>query len=114
MEKEFTKTKIVLATVVGIAFLSMITTFIVLLIQKPVGSKRMNVQQNVPVNQDVQKTEEAEEIVPDDQIDFSDPGNDDTGKDVKAMDELINDALPSEYDEEGLSESVIEGTAELQ
>ena len=65
-------------------------------------------QQKQPVVQQQQK----EESVNEDAIDFSDPGDDEVGKDIQEIDELINETSPSEYNEDDLSEEGFD--AELQ
>ncbi|MEA1926014.1 MAG: hypothetical protein U9M90_02070 [Patescibacteria group bacterium] len=55
-----------------------------------------------------------EEIVPKDQIEFSDPGNDELGQEVEALDSLINQTLPSEYNEKDLSSDKIENEVQPQ
>ncbi len=59
-------------------------------------------------------TPTKENIVPEDQIEFSDPGSGEVGKEVKELDSLINQTSPGEYDEGALDQEVIEGTVELQ
>lgn len=57
---------------------------------------------------------EKKEIIPEGQIDFSDPGDDELGQEVKALDSLINQALPGEYSEEDLSKDNIENEVQPQ
>lgn len=60
------------------------------------------------------QVEEKEVLVPDDKIEFSDPGNDEIGKEIKEMDDLLNQTSPSEYNEEDLSESAVGDEIELK
>ncbi len=64
--------------------------------------------------QQKQESANKEEIIPEDQIEFSDPGNDELGQEVKTLDSLINQTLPGEYNEEDLSSDKIENEAQLQ
>lgn len=56
----------------------------------------------------------TEDIAPEDQIEFSDPGDDELGQEVKELDSLINETSPSEFDETDLSEDTIETDVELE
>lgn len=60
------------------------------------------------------ESHEKEILVPDDRIEFSDPGDDEIGREIKEMDDLLNQTSPSEYSEEDLSEEAIEGEFELE
>ena len=60
----------------------------------------------------VQQVQQKEEIKNEDAIDFSDPGDDDLGKEIQEIDDLINETSPSEYNEDDLSEEGFD--AELQ
>ncbi len=75
-----------------------------------------NLDGMVPPNNDIVKDQEMmnEEVLPSDKIEFSDPGNDEIGNDVKEMDALLNQTTPSEYDEEDLSDSAVEDEVELK
>lgn len=56
----------------------------------------------------------TEDVRPEDTIEFSDPGDDEIGKEIKEIDDLLNQTSPSEYDETDLSESAIEDEVELK
>lgn len=114
MEKEFSKTKIIIATVVGIAFLSMVCLFMIAIIQKPVSGVQDVSRQNVIPAATIDQADknDKESVESEDLIEFEDPGNDEIGKEVKQMDDLINDVLPSEYDENDLADEVIEEEVE--
>lgn len=113
IEKEFSKTKIVVATVSGIAFLAMVTLFMVTLMQNPIKSGS-SVQKAAPAEVVSEKEEMMEAQKSPYEIEFSDPGNDEIGQEIKALDDLVNDTMPSEYDEEALSDEEIDGAVELQ
>jgi len=66
-------------------------------------------QQKQPV---VQQQQQKEEPANEDAIDFSDPGDDEVGKDIQEIDDLINETSPNEYNEDDLSEEGFD--AELQ
>lgn len=53
------------------------------------------------------------EVMMDDRIEFSDPGNDEIGREIQEMDDLLNQTTPSEYSEEDLSNSAVEDEVEL-
>lgn len=73
------------------------------------GKKKVKkLQQKQPVVQQQQK----EAPVNEDAIDFSDPGDDEVGKNIQEIDDLINETSPSEYNEDDLSEEGFD--AELQ
>lgn len=115
MEKEFSKTKIVLATVVGISFLAMVSLFMISIIRNPIGKNRNTSQQNQiqikTTDPEEPKVEEQKNV---DEMEFSDPGTDEIGQEVKALDDLVNETMPSDYEEESLSDETIDGSIQLQ
>jgi hypothetical protein len=62
----------------------------------------------------LQKAPEEKKPVPKDQIDFSDPGDDELGKEVEELDKLINQTAPSEYSDSALSDEELSEDIELQ
>lgn len=109
MENKMSGGKISIIVVVGLVFIVLVVMFAVVATrdENQMIDQMNNAQNNLP---QVEKIEPA----PEDQIEFADPGDDEIGQEVKELDALINDTMPSEYDESGLSEDVIEGTVELQ
>lgn len=61
-------------------------------VKRPVQSQPATVQQQE------KQTENKDEI------DFSDPGDDQVGKEIQEIDSLINETSPSDYNEDDLSE----------
>lgn len=68
-------------------------------------------QQNYPVMDEKGMATEPSAV---DKIEFSDPGNDEIGNDIKEMDALLNQTTPSEYNEEDLSDGAIEEEVEMK
>lgn len=58
------------------------------------------------------RMQQEEKVVSEDTIEFSEPGDDDLGKEVQELDALINETVPSEYSEDDLSVDSLE--VELQ
>lgn len=82
--------------------------------KKPMGDKtQIKVQQNGD-GMVKENGEMKENLVPDDKIEFEDPGNDELGQEIKAMDDLINQTTPSEYSEDDLSNDAIEVGVEMK
>lgn len=97
----------------NIAFLSVI--FVMPFVLSACGSVKKN--NNISTKTNIQMNGESHEkeiLVPDDRIEFSDPGDDEIGREIKEMDDLLNQTSPSEYSEEDLSEEAIEGEFELE
>ncbi|MBT3356005.1 hypothetical protein HN784_04145 [bacterium] len=61
-----------------------------------------------------EQSETREQLVPSDKMEFSDPGDDEIGKEIKEMDDLLNQTTPSEYSEDDLTDAVIENDVELK
>ena len=84
------------------------------IIQKPASGTQDISRQNVIPAATIDQADknDKENVESEDKIEFEDPGNDEIGKEVKQMDDLINDVLPSEYDENDLSDDLIEAEVE--
>ena len=109
MEEELSKSKIVFAAAVGIVFVVMVGLFIVAATKQDMQPPA-NKAQNLPLlNKDAN-----EEEINVDEIEFADPGDDEIGKEVKELDDLINDTRPSELSGDDLSDDLVGGDLELE
>ncbi|MEA2006657.1 MAG: hypothetical protein U9O20_00650 [Patescibacteria group bacterium] len=111
MEEELSKTKIIFVAAVGIVFVVMIGLFIVTI-------TKQKVQLNSTGNemQDVSSEAKSENLdsIKIDEIEFEDPGDDEVGKEIKELDELINNTRPSELSGDDLSDDLVSGELELE
>lgn len=82
--------------------------------KKPMGDKTQIKVQQSENGMVKENGEMKEKLVPDDKIEFEDPGNDELGEEIKAMDDLINQTAPSEYSEDDLSNDAIEVGVEMK
>ena len=65
------------------------------------GQKKVK---KMPQTQPATGQQQQEQTKNKDEIDFSDPGNDEVGKEIQEIDDLINETSPSDYNEDDLSE----------
>jgi len=85
--------------------------FVATMVLSGCGTKRKATQQTQQKQQTVSPQQQEKEPAVD-EIEFSDPGDDEMGKEIREIDELINETSPSEYNEDDLSEEAFD--AELQ